>query len=169
MRHERESSYSIAVNPTPPRHRGLQIIGGFKIFKGALLLLIAGGLTSLLHKDVSSTLMIWAHRLNMDTHTRIFQDAMEKVLNLSPNLPWLSIALFVYGALFLTEGIGLILGKRWAEYLTVIVTGSFLPFEIYEMVKKASAAKGVTIAVNLVIVIYLIIRLKKDRPDRERR
>ena len=38
---------------------------------------------------------------------------------------------------FFDEGVSLLLRKRWAEYFTVIVTASFIPLEIYELVKKS--------------------------------
>jgi uncharacterized membrane protein (DUF2068 family) len=51
--------------------------------------------------------------------------------------------------------------KRWAEWFVIIVTGSLLPFEIYELIKAVNAAKVVTVAVNVAVVIYLVIRVRK--------
>ena len=42
---------------------------------------------------------------------------------------------FAYSALFLVEGTGLFFEKRWAEYLTIVATVSFIPVEIYELLK----------------------------------
>jgi uncharacterized membrane protein (DUF2068 family) len=46
----------------------------------------------------------------------------------------LSVGTFFYGGLFATEGIDLLLRKRWAEYFTIITTSLFIPLEIYEIV-----------------------------------
>ena len=42
-----------------------------------------------------------------------------------------------YGSLFATEGIGVWLERRWTEYLTIIATGSLVPFELYELIRFA--------------------------------
>lgn len=68
---------------------------------------------------------------------------------------------FAYAALFLVEGTGLFLRKRWGEWFTIIVTGSLLPFEIYEIFKGVSAAKVATVIINVAVVIYLVIRVRK--------
>jgi hypothetical protein len=70
----------------------------------------------------------------------------------------LAIAALVYAAVFAVEGIGLLLRKRWAEWLTVVVTGSFIPFEIYELVRHGGAGKVVAIVLNVAIVVYLVWR-----------
>ena len=57
------------------------------------------------------------------------------------------------------EGVGLWLGRRWAEYLTVIATGSLIPFEIYEMVRKLSPPRLIALILNVAVVIYLIYRI----------
>jgi uncharacterized membrane protein (DUF2068 family) len=61
-----------------------------------------------------------------------------------------------YAAVFVVEGIGLLCKKRWAEWMTVGVTASFVPVEVYELVKHFAAGKVVALALNIAIVIYLI-------------
>jgi uncharacterized membrane protein (DUF2068 family) len=73
----------------------------------------------------------------------------------------LSVGTFIYSAVFLTEGTGLALGKRWAEYFTIITTSSFLPLEIYEVIHHATIAKVVALVINLVVVAYLIWELRR--------
>jgi uncharacterized membrane protein (DUF2068 family) len=73
----------------------------------------------------------------------------------------LGLLVFGYALLFLIEGTGLLMRKRWAEWFTIIVTGSLLPFEIYELTKGASAAKIATIVINVAVVVYLLVRLRK--------
>jgi uncharacterized membrane protein (DUF2068 family) len=60
--------------------------------------------------------------------------------------------------LFSVEGIGLLTRKVWAEWLTIIITTSFIPLEVYEMVHKSSAIKAVVLVANILIVIYLVAR-----------
>jgi uncharacterized membrane protein (DUF2068 family) len=70
-----------------------------------------------------------------------------------------------YGVLELVEGVGLWLEQRWAEWLTVIATGLLIPFELYEVVHKASLLKAGGLAVNIAIVVYLfrVVRRKGGR------
>jgi uncharacterized membrane protein (DUF2068 family) len=72
-------------------------------------------------------------------------------------------AALAYAAVFAVEGVGLLLRKRWAEWLTVVVTGSFVPVEVYEMVEHFSAGKVVTLVVNVAIVLYLVARRLRER------
>jgi uncharacterized membrane protein (DUF2068 family) len=71
-------------------------------------------------------------------------------------------AAFLYAALFAAEGIGLYLRRHWAEYLVVIVTGSLLPLEIYELWVKIAWWKFAAVTGNLLIVAYLVHRLLLD-------
>jgi uncharacterized membrane protein (DUF2068 family) len=61
-----------------------------------------------------------------------------------------------YGVLELVEGVGLWLEQRWAEWLTVVATSLLIPLEVYELVRRPTILKAVGIAVNVLIVIYLI-------------
>jgi uncharacterized membrane protein (DUF2068 family) len=62
----------------------------------------------------------------------------------------------LYAAIFLTEGTGLALGKRWAENFTIIATVLLIPVEVYELWKTATIAKGVLLAGNVAIVVFFI-------------
>jgi uncharacterized membrane protein (DUF2068 family) len=66
-----------------------------------------------------------------------------------------------YGALELVEGTGLWLDKLWAEYLTVIATALLLPFELYELVRHPTWLKAGGVAVNIAIVVYLAVMLRR--------
>jgi uncharacterized membrane protein (DUF2068 family) len=63
-----------------------------------------------------------------------------------------------YAAVFVVEGVGLLLRRRWAEWLTVVVTISFIPIEVYELARHASAGKVITLALNVVVAAYLLWR-----------
>ena len=75
----------------------------------------------------------------------------------------LSAGSFFYAGIVLTEGVGLWLQKPWGEYLTILATGIFIPMEVYEIVKRVSVARIVLAIVNILVVVYLIIRLKRKR------
>jgi uncharacterized membrane protein (DUF2068 family) len=72
----------------------------------------------------------------------------------------LSVGTFFYAGLFAIEGIGLLMRKRWAEYFTIITTSGLIPLEIYEMTRHFTATKVVVLVVNLLIVLYLVSRVR---------
>ncbi len=62
----------------------------------------------------------------------------------------------VYALVEGVEAIGLWYGKRWAEYLTLIVTASLLPVEVYELSEHATPFKVLAFLINLAVVVYLL-------------
>jgi uncharacterized membrane protein (DUF2068 family) len=99
--------------------------------------------------------------LGVDPNAWHFQKLVHRFLEISPKLPLISAGMFVYAAVFTVEGVGLLMRKRWAEYLTVISTGGLLPLEIYEMTRRATATRAVVMAVNVAIVVYLIWQIRR--------
>jgi uncharacterized membrane protein (DUF2068 family) len=68
------------------------------------------------------------------------------------------IALLAYAVMEGVEAVGLWLGKRWAEYLTLVATALLLPLEVYEIIDKQTPLKIIGFALNLAVVIYLLFR-----------
>lgn len=83
--------------------------------------------------------------------------------SLSKVFSYSSSRLYVTGAVLaayaLVEGVemvGLWILARWAEYLTLVVTASLLPLEVYELTQRVSVLKVVAFVVNVAIVVYLL-------------
>ncbi|MEO6034628.1 MAG: DUF2127 domain-containing protein [Verrucomicrobiota bacterium] len=146
----------------------LYLIGGLKIFKGILLLAFALAAFKLIGKNLSEEVRRLAEKFFFDPDNKYLLKALQKVSGLDQRkLSLLSAGTFIYAALFFAEGIGLLLQKTWGEYLTVIVTSSFLPFEIFELANKFSAVKTTVLILNVAIVIYLIWRLYHEKQNRK--
>jgi uncharacterized membrane protein (DUF2068 family) len=145
---------------------GVRLIAVFKLIKGLVLLAVGIGAIKLLHKDVALEVEHWADIFRVDPNNRYFHRLLAKVLTLDPRkLRELSVGTFFYSAMDLTEGTGLLLGKRWAEYFTIITTSSFIPLEIYEVARKMNAASVIVLLLNIAVVIYLIIELFRMRKN----
>ena len=145
--------------------RGLMLIAAFKLLKGVALLALGIGALKLLHKDLAMEAERWIDLLRVDPQNPLILRLLEKLGMVDPHkLKQLGIGTFFYAALFLTEGTGLALRRRWAEYLTIISTASFLPIEAYEIAKHVSAIKIALLLVNIAVVIYLILELRRTRP-----
>ena len=70
----------------------------------------------------------------------------------------LAVSAIAYAALEGTEGVGLAMRRRWAEYLTVIATGILIPYEAYEVIARPTLFKVGALLLNLAVVGYLAYR-----------
>ena len=139
----------------------LFLIGLFKLFKALLLIAVGVGAIKLLHKDLSSTVMHWVEVLRVDSDNRYIHGLLTRIFRVTPKqLKELSVGTFIYAALFATEGTGLLLRKHWAEYFTIITTGALIPIEIYELAKHFTLVKLAVTVINVLIVWYLVVRVR---------
>ena len=139
----------------------IRLIALFKLVKALILIALGVGALKLIHRDMGSTLEYWITTCGLDPENRWLERAIEKVSNLTPaKVKGLGFVSFIYAGLFLTEGIGLWLMKRWAEWFTVIITSSLVPFEVYELYRDPSAMKILVLVINVAVVIYLLYRIR---------
>jgi uncharacterized membrane protein (DUF2068 family) len=142
----------------------LRLIALFKLAKAALFIFAGVGLLHFLNKDVETRLEHLMGALHVDSDNHVAKwclDEAGKLTNLK--LASLSAICFFYAAIFGTEGVGLYLRKRWAEYFVVIVTGSLLPLEAYEIIHKVTWLKILLTAGNLLILGYLIVVIRRKK------
>jgi uncharacterized membrane protein (DUF2068 family) len=139
----------------------LLLIALFKLVKGLLLLAVGIGAVKLLHRDVEQTVTHWVEILRVDPDNRMIHKLLARVFSLRPGqLKAASVGTFIYAGLLLTEGVGLLLRKRWAEYFTIVTTAGLIPLELYELARHVSLAKIAVLIVNVAIVIYLVRRVR---------
>lgn len=62
----------------------------------------------------------------------------------------------VYGLLQTLESVGLWSMRRWGEYVAVVATSLFIPFEVYEIVDKVTVLRVLALVVNVFLVAYLV-------------
>ena len=147
---------------TPEDHL-IRLIAIFKLLKAALLIAVGVGAFRLLHKDLGGLAEHWIKDLRFDPGRHFLDVVVAKASNVSPSqIQKLGVGSLVYAGLFLTEGIGLWLRKRWAEWLTVIITSSLVPVEIYEIYRHPSWVKLGVLAINVAIVLYLVHHIRSE-------
>jgi uncharacterized membrane protein (DUF2068 family) len=140
----------------------LLLIAVFKFIKGAVLLALAFGALTLLHKDVASEVESWLDQLRIDPDNQFIGALLSKLqLVHSKELKELSALGAAYAGLFLTEGTGLLFQKRWAEWLTIVATSSLMPIEVYELVEKFTAVRLFALLINAAVVLYLIYLVRQ--------
>jgi uncharacterized membrane protein (DUF2068 family) len=147
---------------TRPHQTGLAAIAVFKLVKGMLLLLVGLGLLKLMHADIATLFSRLIEALHLNADSRIIHALVLKVDALQPHSVLVAALVSLgYAGMLLLEGIGLWLERSWAAYLTVISTSLLLPFELYEVIDRLSMLCVGVLVLNLVIVLYLLIQLKK--------
>jgi uncharacterized membrane protein (DUF2068 family) len=138
------------------------VIAIFKFVKGAVLLALAFGALSLLHKDVASEVQHWLDQLRIDPDNEFIGALLSKLqLVHTKELKEISALGAGYAALFLTEGTGLLFRKRWAEWLTIVATSLLMPIEVYELVEKFTAVRLLALLINAAVVLYLIYLVRQ--------
>ncbi len=146
------------------RDRGLLLIGLFKLGKAILFFLLGVGAIHLLHKDLGDEVMRLATALKFDPESKVVAILLEKAdLIDAHRLMQISLATFAYSALALTEGVGLMLEKVWAEYLTLFLTISFLPWELYELARRPNLFRLSLLLINLAVLWYLVWLLRRKK------
>ncbi len=82
---------------------------------------------------------------------------IDRLLNLrAGTLNLVGVGLASYALLQATEAVGLWMTKRWAEYLTFIATGVFVPLEVWELTVSQTPLKIAALLLNLAILGYLL-------------
>ncbi|HEX4310821.1 MAG TPA: DUF2127 domain-containing protein [Acidobacteriaceae bacterium] len=153
-----------------PHDQWIIAIGVFKLLQGALFILLGIGAIRLLHKDLMSVAdhFILAMRFNPESHFVTL--ILEKVAMIDPHrMREISAAIFVVAALDIVEGTGLVLDQAWAEFVTLILTASFLPWEIFEILRHQTWIRVGLTLINLAVVIYLLYYVQARMRERRQR
>ncbi len=139
--------------------------------KGISALAAAGG--------AALALLLHVHRTS-DPLTLLFPGEMSEtprditVRWLSAHLPHpspaltllIGLGLILWALLLAAESIGVWFDLGWGEFLIVMETASFLPIEIWDLVRRPQATGAVTFTINLLILLYVgsLLRNRVRRP-----
>jgi len=139
----------------------------FKLVKAIALLALAAATFHLLQPGALDRQVDRLRELPLASGWRPVVHFIDWLTSATPhNIELIAALACAYALLYATEGVGLWLQKRWAEYLTTVATASLIPFEIWELTRGLSWLKAAALAVNVAIVIYLCYVLRTDRKQR---
>jgi uncharacterized membrane protein (DUF2068 family) len=143
-----------ADDPAPlPRFGMLRIIALYKLLKVMLLLLVAYGELHLHDASLSAKLLSMAAARPTGLEHRVVTQLLQLFSGLDESrIHALRVVTLTYAAVFAVEGVGLWMQRRWAEWLTTIVTASLIPFEVWELFHRPKFGTAVVVLVNAVIV-----------------
>ena len=115
------------------------------------------GALRLIHKDIGDLLLRLAYHMRFNPESRFVNFVLDHAEFVTDKLlRRFSLALFAYAALGTAEGIGLYLEKAWGEYMTLIITASFLPWEIFEVLRRMTVMRSALLVVNMLVFAYLL-------------
>lgn len=155
------------------RHnRWLLLIAVYKGLQALLFIALGIGALHLLHKDIDDVIAQLGDFLRSPESRFVnFLYDRASLIN-DPLLMRLGALAFSYAGLSLAEGIGLFLEKAWGEYLTLAITASFLPWEVFEIFHRLTWVRVGLLLVNSLVFLYLlkiVVNRKKplESPDEE--
>jgi uncharacterized membrane protein (DUF2068 family) len=146
-------------SPTKPKrhNRWLILIAVFKLTQALLFIAVGVGVLRLLHKDVGDMVTQFVEHLRFNPESHLVNLILVKASIVDDKmLRRISSLVFGYAAVGLVEGIGLYLEKTWAEYFTLVITASFLPWEIFEVLRKITWIRAGLLTVNILVFLYLL-------------
>lgn len=192
-----EPAAAAAVPAVPEEERAkrrredatIRYIASFKLAKAVLFLAAALGLFRLVHKDTQVEVRKVLHAIRIDGDGAFAKQVLLKANLIDDPKKKISGAILTFcGLLFTVEGVGLFFRKTWAEYLTVILTASAIPFELYELFHRAESKvahlvpsdqrasfflanrttglKLALLVLNVAILWYLINHLRRSQARR---
>jgi uncharacterized membrane protein (DUF2068 family) len=140
------------------------VIACFKFGKAALATMVGLGALRLLQPGPAAWADRWLSTVAVRHDRRVVQQLLGLVIGLRPRaLETLAVGAFVLAGLFTTEGIGLWLGKRWGQYLTVVATLLFVPLEVVQLARVVTVTRLAALLLNLAVVALLVQHLVRRR------
>lgn len=146
---------------------GLHLVAVLEAFKGGVVLLAGCGVLTLIHKDLHEVAVQLVRVLHLNPARRypsIFIDAATRVTDFQ--LWMLALSALLYSGIRFAEAYGLWKGQKWAEWFGLLSGAVYLPVEIYEIWREPRWPRILVFTMNIVVVGFLALILK--RPGRRR-
>lgn len=158
------------ISPVEAQHSvGLRVIAVYEAIKTICLILVAIVAFHLDRQQNFEHLVHWLEHLSLTDSSGLRWKLVDLLEAQGPSkFTAVGIVALAYAAIFATEGIGLWLRKHWAEWFTVIATGSLIPLELYEVVHRFGWLKLAALVGNIAIVVYLVRVALQPRASQKR-
>src|SRR5436190_5014442 len=163
-----------AILREPRRHRYLKVIALFKIFKGVLLFVLGFSLFFLHSRPVwLDQISDWADDQLLLHHSKAVIFLLNKLQDILAGgaLRATGILALFYCAVLFTEGIGVYMQKRWAEFLMIFATGALISLEMRHVWHRLIFHGPVLVPVilllaNCFVVWFLYMVLRRDKVEK---
>jgi uncharacterized membrane protein (DUF2068 family) len=144
------------------------LIAAFKLAQALLFVAAGVSVLRLMHHDLSDIVLRWARHMHFSPESHFVDFLLDRVSIVNDRLlRRFGVGLFAYAALGTAEGIGLYLEKVWAEYMTLGITASFLPWEIFEVFRRVTLIRSALLVVNVLVFLYLLkVVIEREKQKR---
>jgi uncharacterized membrane protein (DUF2068 family) len=151
---------------TAPRRWPVVLIGTCKLFNSVGLVVVTFVLRALLSAPRHLAIVDWVDQMRLEPHNYLINsvlDLSEKATHIDhATLRMLHLGVIIYAGLYLIEGLGLLFDRKWAEWMVVVTTFGFLPFELFEICREITWGRCLLFTANIVVLAYLIFRLHRQ-------
>jgi len=148
--------------------RAITAVAFFEAFKGALVLVVASGLTLLMRHDIHAMavhLVAHTHLNPASRYPHIFLDAIDHLQNM--RLSMLALGAAAYSTLRFVEAYGLFRRAAWAEMLAALSGAIYVPFEIANLLRHFTWLSLGALLLNVLVVLVMMVALmRRRRPAR---
>src|SRR3954447_14352939 len=143
---------------------GLRAVASFEAFKGIAVVLL-GIVLLIYHSHAEDLTESMLDHLHIDEDRRIGQLLMHAASQVSDARLWtIAGAALTYSTVRFVEAWGLWNRRIWAEWFALLSGAMYLPWEILKVAQRASAERLVVLAINVLIVLYMLyIRIRERR------
>jgi len=153
----------------PHHNRWLMLIAAFKLSQALLFIATGVSVLRLIHHDLPDLVLRWARHMHFNPESHFVDFILDRVSIVDDKLlRRFGVGLFAYAAVGIVEGIGLYFEKAWAEYMTLLITASFLPWEVWEIFKRLTLVHASLLVVNFLVLLYLL-KVVVERGKQQRR
>jgi uncharacterized membrane protein (DUF2068 family) len=144
---------------------GLKVIVAYKFAKAPVMIALGIALLS-----APERALVVAHHINAqlsETGTLGWRLARALEPYLTPRAEHrAALVAWLDGLTTFTEGLLLVSGKAWGEWIVVAGLGALLPLEAISLVRRPRVGRAVVLLVNAAIVAYLVrLRLRHEPAD----
>jgi uncharacterized membrane protein (DUF2068 family) len=150
----------------PPGNSVLQVIAVFEVAKGLAAIAISAGLVSLAHHDLRALAAALIGHFHLDPNTHYLQLFLAEAEQLT-QIDFFKVLTYaaVYAVLRFAEAYGLWRDRAWAEWLAASSGAVYLPIEVTHLRADTSAINAGVLGFNILIVVYMCVRLWRRRVD----
>jgi uncharacterized membrane protein (DUF2068 family) len=143
-------------------------IAAERAFRAVVLLIVGAALLSHPHANWADEATRAGRHLGMDPSGNWIRKIIEKLRRLEGRQEVLfGVVALAYGVLEATEAYGLWRRRRWGEWLTVLATSLLIVPEVWELTKGTTPLKVGALVANVLIVAYLVWRLRAHERSRD--
>jgi uncharacterized membrane protein (DUF2068 family) len=136
--------------------RVLRAVASLELSKGLVVLLAAGGIVLLIHRNTSDVAYGLLRLLHISPDHRFAQIFLHWANGLTDKKLWAIAGVSaIYSVLRFVEAYGLWKAAAWAEWIALVSGAIYLPFEIHEILRRQNLFNFALLFVNLAVVLYM--------------